>query len=63
MYIIIKAYMKEKNDEVIKTLTVGKWYLKGEYISYCAANESSEIPDHCHPFALPNPKETFHKYQ
>ena len=40
------ADMKDKTDEVIKSLTVGKRYLKGKYKSNCAANEGSEISGH-----------------
>ena len=51
------ADMKDKTDEVIKSLTVGKRYLKGKYKSNCAANEGSEIPGHWRTFALSDPKE------
>ena len=49
--------MKDKIDEVIKPLTIGKRYLKGEYKSNCAAKERSEIPDHCPTFALSDSRE------
>ena len=49
--------MKDIIDEVIQSLTIGKRYLKGEYKSNCAAKEGSEIPDHCHTFALSDPRE------
>ena len=49
--------MKEKIDEAIKYLTMGKRYLKHEYKSNCVANKGSEIPDHCCPFAFSNPTE------
>ena len=51
------ADMKDKTNEVIKSLTVGKRHLKDEYKSNCAASEGSEIPGHCRTFALSDPKE------
>ena len=50
------ANMKNECDRIIKSLTKDKRYLKGEYKSNCGV-ASSEVADHCRPFALSDPKE------
>lgn len=47
--------MKDKTDELKKSLTMNKIYLKVEYKPNCAANKASEVPDHPRPFASSDP--------
>ena len=49
------ADMKDKTDELKKSLTMNKIYLKVEYKPSCAANKASEVPDHPRPFASSDP--------
>ena len=51
--------MKEKIDEIITSLTIGRRYLKGECKSNCAAKKGYENQDQCCPFVLSDPKESY----
>jgi len=49
--------MDTESDMVVKALTEGRRYLKGNYHHHCSTAECDGVADHCLPHALSNPKD------
>jgi len=49
--------MDTESDMVVKALTEGRRYLKGNYHHHCSTAECDGVANHCLPHALSNPKD------
>lgn len=51
---ICKALENESNDDLMKELTEGSEYLKGNYCAHCSISDCRGIADQCIKYALPD---------
>ena len=58
---ICKTLEDKSSDDLVKELTEGRRYLKGNYRAHCSINGCKGIADHCIKYALSDEKESSYK--
>ena len=58
---ICKTLENKRSNDLVKELTEGRRYLKGNYRAHCCINGCKGITDHCIKYALSDEKESSYK--